>query len=90
MVEPGGTGMALFTLRAANEASQFSSAESDLDAEMVAIAGAIIRQRTGTFDPSTYQDRYQEALREPSPTTPASAIVAPITRNVSTAIGPSG
>ena len=66
MVEPRETGMALFTLRAANEvrASQFSSAESDLDAEMVAIAGAIIKQRTGTFDPSTYQDRYQEALRK--------------------------
>jgi DNA end-binding protein Ku len=31
---------------------------------MVAVAGAIIRQRTGPFDPSTYQDRYQEALRE--------------------------
>jgi len=31
---------------------------------MVAIAGAIIKQRTGTFDPSTYRDRYQEALRE--------------------------
>ena len=31
---------------------------------MVAIAGAIIKQRTGTFDPSSYQDRYQEALRE--------------------------
>jgi hypothetical protein len=39
-------------------------AEGELDAEMVAIAGAIIKQRTGTFDPSTYQDRYQEALRE--------------------------
>jgi len=33
-----------------------------LDAEMVAIAGAIIRQRTDNFDPSTYRDRYQEAL----------------------------
>jgi DNA end-binding protein Ku len=66
MVEPRGTGMALFTLRAANElrASQFGSAESDLDAEMVAIAGAIIKQRTDTFDPSTYQDRHQEALQE--------------------------
>jgi DNA end-binding protein Ku len=30
---------------------------------MVAIAGAIIRQRTGEFDPSTYRDRYQEGLR---------------------------
>jgi hypothetical protein len=36
----------------------------DLDAEMVAIAGAIIRQRNGNFDPSTYRDRYQEALQQ--------------------------
>jgi DNA end-binding protein Ku len=66
MVEPRGTGMALFTLRAAAEvrASQFGGAEGDLDAEMVAIAGAIIKQRAGKFDPSTYRDRYQEALRE--------------------------
>src|SRR5436190_1992494 len=66
MVEPRGTGMALFTLRAAGEvrAPQFGSAEGDLDAEMVTIAGTIIRQRTGNFDPSIYHDRYQEALRE--------------------------
>jgi len=31
---------------------------------MMAIAGAIIRQRTGNFDPSTYRDRYQEALQQ--------------------------
>jgi DNA end-binding protein Ku len=66
MLEPRGAGMVLFTLRAAEEvrASPFVMAESGLDAEMVAIAGAIIKQRTGTFDPSTYRDRYQEALRE--------------------------
>ena len=65
MVEPRGTGMALFTLRAADEvrAAQFGDNEGDLDAEMVAIAGAIIAQRTGSFDPTTYRDRYQEALR---------------------------
>ena len=65
MVEPRGSRMALFTLRAADEVrpAQFASAEGDLDAEMVAIARAIIRQRTGKFDPSTYRDRYQEALR---------------------------
>jgi DNA end-binding protein Ku len=53
MIEPRGTGMALFTLRAAAEvrASQFGSANGDLDAEMVAIAGAMIKQRTGKFDP---------------------------------------
>jgi DNA end-binding protein Ku len=66
VVEPRGTGMALFTLRAAGEVRvpQFGSTEGDLDAEMVAIAGAIIRQRTGNFDPSTYRDRYQEALQQ--------------------------
>ena len=66
MVEPRGTGMALFTLRAADEvrAPQFGSAEGELDAEMVAIAGAIIRQRTGQFDPSAYRDRYQEPLQQ--------------------------
>jgi len=66
MVEPRGTGMALITLRAADEvwASQFDTAEGELDAEMVAIARAIIAQRTGSFDPTTYRDRYQEALRE--------------------------
>jgi DNA end-binding protein Ku len=65
VVEPRGTGMALFTLRAAEEVqpAQFGIAGGELDAEMVAIAKAIIAQRTGDFDPTTYQDRYQEALR---------------------------
>jgi DNA end-binding protein Ku len=58
--------MALFALRTASEvrAPQFGSAEGDLDAEMVAIATAIIRQLTGKFDPSTFRDRYQDALRQ--------------------------
>src|SRR5258708_798209 len=66
VVEPRGTGMALFTLRAAEEvrAAQFGMAGGELDAEMVAIAKAIITQRTGSFDPTTYRDRYQEALQE--------------------------
>ena len=66
VVEPRGTGMALFTLRAAEEvrAAQFGMAEGELDAEMVVIAKAIIAQRTGSFDPTTYRDRYQEALQE--------------------------
>ena len=45
-------------------AAQFGIAEDEPDAEMVAIAKAIIAQRTGSFDPSAYRDRYQEALRE--------------------------
>jgi hypothetical protein len=49
MVEPRGTGMAVFALRAADEVrmAQFRSPEGDLDTEMVAIARAIIRQRIG-------------------------------------------
>jgi DNA end-binding protein Ku len=31
---------------------------------MVAISGEIIKKRNGIFDPRTYRDRYQEALRE--------------------------
>ena len=66
MVEPRGAGVALFTLRAAEEvrAAQFGIAQGEPDAEMVAIAKAIIAQRTGSFDLSAYRDRYQEALRE--------------------------
>jgi DNA end-binding protein Ku len=66
MVDPRGTGMALFTLRSAGEVRvpQFPAAEGDLDPEMVAIAGAIIRQRIGKFDASTFRDRYQEALQQ--------------------------
>ncbi len=66
MVEPRSAGMALFALRAAEEVrpAQFASAEGELDAEMVALAGTIIKQRTGAFDPNDYRDRYQEALRE--------------------------
>ena len=69
VVAPRGAGMALFTLRVAEEvrAAQFGIAEGELDAEMVAIAKAIIAQRTGTFDPTTYRDRYQEALQQPAP-----------------------
>src|SRR3954466_3034809 len=45
LVGPRGTRMGLFTLRAAGElrAPQFGRVEGDLDTEMVAIAGAVIR-----------------------------------------------
>lgn len=68
MIEPRGTGMALITLRAFEEVrpAEFIEADSDgaIDTEMLAIARAIIDQRTGKFDPSEFRDRYQEALRE--------------------------
>jgi DNA end-binding protein Ku len=31
---------------------------------MVAIAETIIERRSGAFDPGTFRDRYQDALRE--------------------------
>ena len=81
--------MALITLRAADEvrASQFDNSEGELDAEMVAIARAIIAQRTGSFDPTTYRDRYQELTGKSLYECPACrrghmvrvAILAPIT-----------
>jgi non-homologous end joining protein Ku len=79
-VEPRGTGMALFTLRAAEEvrAAQFGVAEGELGAQMVAIAKAIIAQRTGSLAKAAIHI----AGHHPDP--------APITRSASTAIGPSG
>jgi DNA end-binding protein Ku len=66
MVDPRGSEMVLITLRAADEvrAPLFSNADGSVDAEMLAIARAIIDQRTGKFDPSRFRDRYQESLRE--------------------------
>ena len=58
--------MVLITLRAAEEVrpAEFPTAEGELDPDMVAIATTIIERRSGAFDPSTFGDRYQEALRE--------------------------
>jgi DNA end-binding protein Ku len=66
MVDPRGAGMALMTLRAADEvrATQFPKADAAIDGDMLAIARTIIEQRTRKFDPNSFRDRYQEALRE--------------------------
>src|SRR3984893_9539592 len=65
MVDPRGTGMVLITLRAADEVrGPHSKSDGAMHAEMLAIARAIIDQRTGKFDPSRFRDRYQKALRE--------------------------
>jgi DNA end-binding protein Ku len=66
MVEPHGSGMVLITLRASDEvrAPQFTSADGAIDAEMLAIARAVIEQRTGKFDAGKFRDRYQDSLRE--------------------------
>ena len=66
MVEPRDAGMVLITLRASEEvrAAAFAKADTDIDADMVAIAETIIKRRSGRFDPATFRDLYQEALRE--------------------------
>lgn len=66
IVEPREAGMVLITLRAADEvrAAEFGDVAGELDPEMVAVAEAIIKLRTASFDPSTFRDRYQDALQE--------------------------
>jgi hypothetical protein len=66
LVEPRGAGMALITLRAAEavRADDFSRYDGELDDEAVAIAAMIIKRKTGTFEPPTFRDRYQDARRE--------------------------
>ncbi len=66
LVEPKGQGLALITLRATEEvrAAEFDDFAGELDAEAVAIAGMIIQRKIGSFDPSMFRDRYQEALKE--------------------------
>jgi DNA end-binding protein Ku len=66
LVEPLGAGMALITLRAAEEvrAADFSPYVGEIGEEAVAIATMIIQRKLGAFDPATFRDRYQDALRE--------------------------
>jgi DNA end-binding protein Ku len=65
LVEPRGAGMALITLRAADEVrpAQFDTLSGEVDLDAVAIARMIIERRAGQFDPLAFRDRYQEALR---------------------------
>ena len=66
MIEPRDAGMVLITLRASEEvrAASFATADTAIDADMVAVASMIIKRRSGHFDPASFRDRYQEALRE--------------------------
>ena len=66
MIEPRDSGLVLITLRASEEvrAPAFATAEAAIDPDMVTVASMIIKRRSGHFDPTTFRDRYQEALRE--------------------------
>jgi DNA end-binding protein Ku len=67
-LEPRGKGILATTLRVADEvrsADEVISGIPDVaaDAGMIAIAEKIIEQQHGAFEPSTFKDRYEEALR---------------------------
>ena len=67
LVEPRGAGLVMSTVRSADEVrpAEFEApAKDEIDADMVAIAESIIERRSGAFDPTSFRDRYQDALRE--------------------------
>jgi DNA end-binding protein Ku len=67
LVEPRGGGLLMTTVRSADEVrpAEFGPLpKSEIDADMVGIAETIIERRSGAFDPETFRDRYQDALRE--------------------------
>jgi DNA end-binding protein Ku len=67
LVEPHGSGLLMSTLRSSDEVREagFSpKANERADAEMVSVAETIMERRKGSFDPASFRDRYQDALRE--------------------------
>ena len=67
LVEPRDGGLVMSTVRSADEVRppEFgANPEGEADADMVAIAETIIERRAAKFDPETFRDRYQDALRE--------------------------
>ena len=67
LVEPRDAGLVMSTVRSADEVrpAEFGPpAKGDIDADMVAIAESIIDRRSGPFEPTTFRDRYQDALHE--------------------------
>jgi DNA end-binding protein Ku len=67
MVEPRDAGLVMSTVRSSDEVrpAEFGPpAKGEIDPDMVAIAESIIDRRSGAFDPTTFRDRYQDALRE--------------------------
>ena len=64
-VEPFAGGLLLSTLRAADEvrAAEFDKIKGDVDPEMVEMAETIMNRLSKKFDPASFHDRYQDALR---------------------------
>jgi DNA end-binding protein Ku len=67
-MEPRDAGMLAYSLRSADEVRDPAEAFEDIsarapDPKMIEIAERIIEQLAGRFDPSTFTDRYEDALR---------------------------
>jgi DNA end-binding protein Ku len=67
-LEPRGKGLIAYTLRAEDDVADPDAAFEDIpagkaDPSMVAIALKIIEQKEGPFDPDTFVDRYEAALK---------------------------
>jgi DNA end-binding protein Ku len=68
-IEPRDKGLVAWSLRTNNEVRDTADFFDDIpahkaDQEMVAIAEKIIEQKEGPFDPSKFNDRYEDALRD--------------------------
>jgi len=67
LVEPRDGGLVMSTVRSVDEVRppEFGAKpKGEADPDMVAIAETIIERRLSAFDPETFRDRYQDALRE--------------------------
>jgi len=91
-LEPRGKGLVAWRLRSRDDVRDPADFFADIprtraDPKMIAIAGQIIAQQEGPFEPDTFVDRYEDALREliahkakgrkitaPPPTAPAPAL----------------
>jgi len=67
-IEPRGRGMLVTTLRSHDEVRDAAEIFDDIpkgrtDKGMIDIAGRLIEQQSGVFDPSEFNDRYEDALR---------------------------
>ena len=68
-LEPRDRGIVVYTLHMADEVISPKQAFADIpaarpDKEMIEIARKIIEQREGAFEPSKFEDRYENALRD--------------------------
>jgi DNA end-binding protein Ku len=67
LIQRRGRGLLLTTLRSAEEVRDAAAAFADiadapLDETLLALAGRLIEERSGPFEPALFEDRYQAAL----------------------------